>query len=197
MKSMSNFRDEFLDSEENQKKYGFTTEVVDGIRRIYCDGDIDALSDAMYGPCVEVKEASVDSSKTIRLSSTDNRLYATLPNTKDEIPVTVKIGSEDSEIAHFSIVTEPGLTLTQLCLADPAYYPDEKSCRYLIDIRGLSALNEYVRNNFATMIEEWNDMHPHHTLDKFLPLPNYRFLASYAYSESKKNKSNLRKGLMS
>lgn len=194
MKSICIFRDEFLDSEENQKKYGFTTEVVDGIRRIYCDGDIDALNDAMYGPCIEVKEAPIDASKTIRLSSSDNQLYATLPNTQDEIPVTVKTGNKDSEIAHFSIVTEKGLTLTQLCLADPAYYPDEKYCQYLIDIRGLSVLNEYVRNNITTMIEEWNDMHPQHTLDESIPLPNYRFLASYAYSEFKKGNSKHQEG---
>lgn len=189
MKSMSIFRDEFLDSEENQKKYGFTTEVVDGIRRIYCNGDIDALNDAMYGPSIEVKETPIDASKTFRLSSLDNKLYATLPNTQDKIPITIKVGTEDSEIAHFSIVTETGLTLTQLCLADPAYYPDEKNCQYLIDMTGLSVLNEYVRNNFSIMIEEWNNMHPQHTLEKSIPMPNYRFLASYAYSEFKRNNS--------
>lgn len=186
---MSIFRDEFLDSEENQKKYGFTTEVVDGIRRIYCDGDIDALSDAMYGPSIEVKEAPVDTSKTIRLSSSDNKLYATLPNTQEKIPITVKIGTKDSEIAYFSIVTEAGVVLTQLSLPAPSYYPDEKTCQYLIDFRGLSVLNGYVRNNFSIMIEEWNNMHPQHTLEKSIPMPNYRFLASYAYSELKKNNS--------
>lgn len=188
-KSIFAFRDEFLDSEENHKKYGFTTEVVDGIRRIYCDGDIDALNAAMYGPSLDVEEAPIDSSKTIRLSSSDNGLYARLPYTKEDLPVTVKIGTEDSEIAYFSIITEADLTLTQLCLADPAYYPDEKTCQYLIDIRGLSVLNEYVQNNFTIMMEEWNNLHPQHTMEKSMLLPNYRFLSSYAYSELKKNNS--------
>lgn len=186
---MSIFRDEFLDSEENQKKYGFTTEVVDGIRRIYCGRDIDALSKAMYGPSIESKETSIASNKTISLSSSVNQLYTRLPCREEDVHVNIKVGTEDSETAYFSIITEEGLILTQLCLTAPAYYPDEKSCRYLIDLRGLSVLNEYVRNNFTRIVVEWNSAHPHHALGKNMLLPNYRFLASYAYSELKKNNS--------
>lgn len=120
-KSRRAFIDAFLDSEENQRKYGFTTEVVDGIRNIYYDGDLDLLHDAMYGSSIEVIDASIDSSKTINLSSLDDKLYARLPNTEEELPVTIKIGTEDSKIAYFSIVTETGKSLTQLCLEDTAY----------------------------------------------------------------------------
>lgn len=187
-RSRFSFIDEFLDSEENQKKYGFTTEIVDGIRNVYYDGDIDVLNEAMYGRCIEVKDPNLDSGKTIHLSFFDNKLYTRLPNTEDEIPVKIKIGTKDSEIAYFSIVAEADMILTQLRLADPAYFPDEDSCRYVIDMRGLTALNMYVRDNFQLMIEEWNRLHPSHALESDIPLPNYRFLASYAYSRQKGNR---------
>lgn len=185
-KSKLSFIDEFLDAEANQKKYGFTTEVVNGIRNIYYDGDMDVLNEAMYGPMVEVNKPALDPSRTIRLSSFDDKLYVRLPNTEDEIPVKVKIGTDDSKSAYFAIVTETSLTLTQLYLTDPAYFPDERACQYVIDMRGLSALNKYVRDNFSGLIQEWNRLHPAHQFDFDIPLPNYRFLASYTYLESKK-----------
>lgn len=179
------FIDEFLDSEENQKKYGFTTDVVDGIRSIYYDGDIDVLNEAMYGPRIAINESMSESSNTMRLSSFEGKLYALLPNTDDEIPVMVKVGTEESEIPYFSILTETGMVLTSLCLKDPAYYPNEESCKCLIDMKGITLLNQYMRDNFHLLIEQWNIIHPSNALDYDIPRPNYRFLASYSYSKDK------------
>ncbi len=179
------FIDDFLDSEENQKKYGFTTDVVDGVRSIYYDGDIDVLNEAMYGPRIAINESLPESSNTMRLSSFDDKLYAQLPNTNDEIPVFIKIGTEESKTPYFSIQTETGMVLTSLCLKDPAYYPNEESCKYLINMRGFSVLNRYIRDNFHLLIEQWNSLHPSNTLDYDIPIPNYRFLASYSYSKDK------------
>lgn len=179
------FIDEFLDSEENQKKYGFTTDVVDGIRSIYYDGDIDVLNEAMYGPRIAINESMSESSNTMRLSSFEGKLYALLPNTDDEIPVMVKVGTEESEIPYFSILTETGMVLTSLCLKDPAYYPNEESCKCLIDMKGFTVLNQYMRDNFHLLIEQWNSIHPSNALDYDIPRPNYRFLASYSYSKDK------------
>lgn len=179
------FIDEFLDSEENQKKYGFTTDVVDGIRSIYYDGDIDVLNEAMYGPRIAINESMSESSNTMRLSSFEGKLYALLPNTDDEIPVMVKVGTEESEIPYFSILTETGMVLTSLCLKDPAYYPNEESCKCLIDMKGFTVLNQYMRDNFHLLIEQWNSIHLSNALDYDIPRPNYRFLASYSYSKDK------------
>lgn len=179
------FIDEFLDSEENQKKYGFTTDVVDGLRSIYYDGDIDVLNEAMYGPRIAINESMSESSNTMRLSSFEGKLYALLPNTDDEIPVMVKVGTEESEIPYFSILTETGMVLTSLCLKDPAYYPNEESCKCLIDMKGFTVLNQYMRDNFHLLIEQWNSIHPSNALDYDIPRPNYRFLASYSYSKDK------------
>lgn len=190
-KSRRSRSDEFLDSEENQKKYGFTTEVVDGIRNIYYDGDINVLYEAMYGPCIETRYPEMDSSRAISLSLFEGELYARLHKTEDEIPVKIKIGTEDSNMAYFAIESEADMVLTQLCLTDPAYYPSEEACRYVIDMGGLSALNRYVRDNFSSMIEEWNRLHPSHLLALDIPLPNYRFLASEAYSQQKKIKPSI------
>ncbi len=179
------FIDEFLDSEENQKKYGFTTDVVDGIRSIYYDGDIDVLNEAMYGPCIAINESLPNSNNTMRLSSFDDKLYAQLPNTNDEIPVFIKIGTEESKTPYFSIQTETGMVLTSLCLKDPSYYPNEESCKCLIDMKGFTVLNKYMRDHFHLLIEQWNSIHPSNALDYDIPRPNYRFLASYSYSRDK------------
>ncbi len=179
------FIDEFLDSEENQKKYGFTTDVVDGIRSIYYDGDIDVLNEAMYGPHIAINESLPESSNTMRLSSFDDKLYAQLPNTDDEIPVFIKIGTEESETPYFSIQTETGMVLTSLCLKDPEYYPNEDACKYLINMKGLTELNKFMREKFHLLIARWNSLHPSNVLDYDIPLPNYRFLASYSYSKDK------------
>lgn len=178
--------DDFLDSEENQKKYGFTTEIVDGFRCIYYDGDIEVLNEAMYGPSVNCYPET-DADRTMHLSMTDDCLYARVPGSDDEIRVKLKTGTEESEDAYFSIVTMDGEALTQLCIKDPAYFPDEDACRYLLDMRSLTVLNEYVMEHFSEMIEEWSRLHPGHALHPDIPLPNYRFLGSYAYSQEKKN----------
>ncbi len=179
------FIDEFLDSEENQKKYGFTTDVVNGIRSIYYDGDIDVLNEAIYGPRIATDESLPEYSRTMRLTSFDGKLYAQLPNTNDEIPVIIKIGTEESEKPYFSIQTETDMVLTSLCLKDPAYYPNEESCMYLINMRGFTVLNQYMRDNFHLLIEQWNRIHPSNALDYDIPIPNYRFLASYTYFKDK------------
>lgn len=181
--------DEFLDSEENQKRYGFRTEVVNGIRNIYYDGDIDILNEAMYGPSVEDDSTDNASEIAIRRSIEDDGLVARLPGRTIEIPVRLEVGKEDTSVAYFSIVTDDGVVLTQLCLTDPKYYPEEENCRYTIDMRGLTILNSYVRDNFQHLIKEWNELHPAHSVSKDNWLPNYRFLASYAYSEMKKNRN--------
>ena len=189
-RSRLSFIDEFLDSEENQKKYGFTTDVVDGIRSIYYDGDIEVLNEAMYGSSVRDIDTNIDTERTMRLSESNSHLYARFPHKNEDIPVKIRIGIYDTSVPNFSIVLEKDdVTLTQLCLIEPAYFPDDSACRYLIDMKGLSVLNRYVRNNYHHLIEEWNRLHPSYLLEYDLSLPNYRFLASTAYMQSKvKNK---------
>ena len=184
-KSRLSFIDDFLDSVENQKKYGFTTEVVNGIRSIYYAGDIDVLNEAIYGSRLAAAYPDIDSEKLLHLREQDGCLYACIPHKKKDIPVKIRIGNEDSTVPNFAIVTEEDVMLTQLCLTDPAYFPKESDCNYILELKGLSVLNKFVRNNFTTMIEEWNHLHPAQTLETDIPLPNYRFLASAAYAESK------------
>lgn len=159
------------------------------IRKIYYDGDIDILDEAMYGPSVEDNPTDNASEIAIRRSIDDDGLVARLPGRAIEIPVKLEVGKEDTSVAYFSIVADNGVVLTQLCLTDPKYYPEEEDCRYTIDMRGLTILNNYVRDNFQRLIKEWNELHPAHSVSKDIWLPNYRFLASYAYSEMKKNKN--------
>lgn len=185
-KSKLSFIDNFLDSEENQKKYGFTTEVVNGIRSIYYDGDIDVLNEAIYGSRVEAAYPDIDSERLLHLREQDGCLYARIPHKNEDVPVKIRIGNEDSTVPNFAIVTED-IMLTQLCLTDPVYFPEETDCLYILDLKGLSVLNKFVRNNFTTMIEEWNHLHPAQTLGTDIPLPNYRFLASAAYAAAKRN----------
>ncbi len=190
-KSRLSFIDDFLDSEENQKKYGFTTEVVNGIRSIYYDGDINLLNEAMYGAQAMPAYPEINSERALHLYEQDDKLYARIPHKDDkdeDIPVKIRIGTEDSEAPNFAIVSEKDdAKLTQLCLTDPAYFPTESDCLYILDLRGLSVLNRYVRNNFIRMIEEWNNLHPTDKLATDIPLPNYRFLASAAYATAKRN----------
>lgn len=181
--------DLFLESEENQKKYGFRTTIEDGIRCIYYDGDIEVLNEAMYGPIVNTDDDQEDecSGKMMSLSYLNNELHAIIPGENDYTPVTLTIGVDDRSEFYLSITTIDGRVLTQLHFITPSYYPKEDVCQYLLDIKGLSTLNEYLRNNREDMIEEWNHLHPTQLIDEYAPLPNYRYLGSIAYRNSKKN----------
>lgn len=179
--------DLFLESEENQKKYGFRTTIEDGIRCIYYDGDIEVLNEAMYGPIVNPDDDPEDEDigRTMSLSYLNNELRATIPGESDSTPVTLRIGVDDRSELFLSMTTNDDRVLTQLHFISPAYYPDEDACQYLLDLNGLSALNEYLCNNWEDMIVEWNHLHPTQLIN-YATLPNYRYLGSVAYRNSKK-----------
>lgn len=121
-----------------------------------------------------------ESGRMMSLSEIDGKLFAHV-----YIPVEIRIDSDKQEAPNFAIVSENDEALSQFRLTEPAYFPEEEDCRYVVDMRGLSVLNRYVRNNFHRMIEEWNHLHPDNVLEKDIPFPNYNFLASSAYAKSK------------
>ncbi len=172
----------FLLSEENQKKYGFTIKVDKGIS-IYGDCDINTLLDAAYGHPARSEKSVIDSDRLIRVSIIDSGLYVQLPRQSEPVSAVVKILTDDnSEEPNFAICMEQDESiLSRLSLVNPAYYPDEDSCSYLMDRSSLTVINDYVNDNHERLLKEWNKIHPNNSIETDLPIPNYRFLASDAH----------------
>ncbi len=178
--------DEFLDSVENQKKYGFRTEIVDGIRHIYYDGDLDVLEEAMYGPVTKTIEPSIDPERILRLSIIDERLLVVLPDKTEGVPVSIRVGTCNSSEPHFGLVTDDGTVLVQFGLTQPLYYPEETAGDYLLDMNGMTVINQYVYNNIDPMIDDWNRLNPNNQIGYLSQIPNYRYLGSVTYLMSRR-----------
>lgn len=184
-KKYKNAFHEFLNSPENQKKYGFSVETVDGIQSIYYDGDPNVLLEAVYGRAEIVHDE--DSTRIMKLSVENDHIYVHLPDSDEKFEVAIKVGEDVPKSPYIKLTTtDNNEVLCRLSMIDPMYYPDEESCRFILDISGLTALNHYMLNgHYSELIDEFNRIFPDDPLPLSQPIPNYRYLGSSAYKSRK------------
>lgn len=140
------------------------------------------LKDKMERKNTNQLMTDMESSKVMKMQLDNEKLSVLLPGTQDWRPASVIIENDNRPEPHFAIRTDcDGNVLCRFSLIDPLYDPDESQCQFILDLDGLTALNEYMYDNFDRLVDEWNWTHPINPIPMDQPIPNYRFLGSYAY----------------
>lgn len=172
--------DDFFESEENQKKYGFTYDKKNNA--IYCDeGDWDEIFAAMMGRnSVEEMYPEVEGPE-YELKLSDDGLVGRQKGTDNEFrEVVLQLYSDQGDTPAMELIDADGNIICGLTLLYASYYPSKEACALRLGIRALTALNQYLAvDKWETMCVEWFRIHLDRTPDSPIAMPNYRYLASH------------------
>ncbi|MDE6560937.1 MAG: hypothetical protein K2K75_06135 [Muribaculaceae bacterium] len=168
--------DEFFNSEENQKKYGFEYyKDTYGNGKIIYDGDIDVLMNTAYDVLgfVEVKEGNETNDTRPELNiqfNQDGRLVIKDTGTLIEADVD-GIGFEPNFYIRFGVGDNS--TTIRFNMVKPELYPDNQSSSYRFPNPTLSAINKFFGRSFPLLIRKWNNLRKESMFD-LDQIPNYR-----------------------
>ena len=168
--------DEFFNSEENQKKYGFEYYTDgSGSGSIIYKGDIEELMNIAYEALgfIEAKDENKTGDSRPELSiqcDQDGRLL--IKDTETLIEADVDgVGSEPNFYIRFADENE---TVTiRFKMLQPELYPDNHSSSYRLPNSSLSAINSFFRDNYQRLINKWNEIRNDANIE-IERIPNYR-----------------------
>lgn len=168
--------DEFFESEENQKKYGFEY-YTDGYGNgsIIYEGDLGQLMKTAYEVLgfVEVKKENEtgDSRPELNIQlNEDGTLQIKDTGTLIEVDVD-GVGSEPNFYIRFSDGDDT--TTFRFNMLKPESYPDNLSTSYRLSNSSLSAINDFFRRNYPVLVWKWNHLRKD-TVFEIEQIPNYR-----------------------
>ena len=168
--------DEFFNSEENQRKYGFEYySDGSGNGSIIYEGDIDELMNTAYATIgfVEVKDGNETDDTRPELNiqlNIDGKLVIKDTGTFIEADVD-GIGSEPNFYMRFSEGDET--TTIRFNMVNPELYPDNQSSGYRLPNSSLSAINNFFRRNYPGLIWKWNHIRKDAVFE-IDRIPNYK-----------------------
>lgn len=168
--------DEFFNSEENQRKYGFEYHS-DGYGNgsIIYEGDIDELMNTAYATIgfVEVKDGNEtdDTRPELNIQLNQNGKLV-IKDTGTFIEADVDgVGYEPNFYIRFD---EGNYTTTiRFNMVNPELYPDNQSSSYRFPNPSLSAINSFFGRNFPLLIKKWNNLRKD-SMFELEQIPNYR-----------------------
>lgn len=169
--------DDFWNSEENQKQYGFECrQDSHNVRSIYYDGDFNELMEIAYkwAGCTVVKDDDPwanDPRHLLEIAIADNGC------------LVMKDSGEESETGVDGVGTEPNFYIRffyeeteaeiRFNMRYPALYPRNEYYPFRLSMKSLSAINSFFEQRCEEFAAKWNCIHPENKVD-LNRLPNYR-----------------------
>lgn len=161
----------FWESEENQKKYGFSHEN----SSIYYDGDFNELLEIAFKWAgytkVEDNPERTDPRPLLEIAiGEDGNLV--MKNSGEEIEVVVDgEGREPNFFIRFAHNGE--VTVIRFNMRFPELYPGNGYYPFRFSLRSLSAINAFFENKYEEFVGKWKSFHPEDEID-ISRIPNYR-----------------------
>lgn len=168
--------DDFWDSEENQKKYGFEClQDSHNVRSIYYDGVFHELMEiaykwAGYTPAENDPRAD-DPQPLLEIAIAENGNLV-MRDSGEEIEADVDgEGAEPNFYIHFSHNGEE--TVIRFKMLCPELYPDNEACPFRFSMKSLTAINSFFEQKCEEFAAIWNNLHSVNKVD-VTRIPNNR-----------------------